>query len=137
MAPSLLRQLGSTGLAVSRLGLGGHTFLAHYGGLERAERSELLAIVTAALEAGISYFDVTYDEERALLGELTAELRVRERIVLSAWMSRDRTQTAGELMAEAERRWRSCRWTTSMSSTRTGRALRNRLKRWRRPGTAV
>lgn len=95
--------LGDTGLAVSRMGLGGHTFLPQYGGLERASDAELRAIVTTALEAGLNYFDVTYDEERVQLGAIARELGLRDRIILSAWMSREHTQTAAAVVAEAER----------------------------------
>jgi aryl-alcohol dehydrogenase-like predicted oxidoreductase len=85
------------------MGLGGHTFLPEYGGLARAHSSELRAIVSTALAAGVNYFDVTYDEERVQLGEIVRELGVRDAITVSAWMSREKTQTAEALANEAQR----------------------------------
>jgi len=99
----LKRMLGKTGVEISRLGLGGHTFLPNYGGMEQAEYFELLDIVNTAIAEGINLFDVTYDEERKLLGSLLNELYIRDKVFLSCWMSKQKTQTAVELKAEAKR----------------------------------
>ena len=99
----LRSQLGKTGVEVSRLGLGGHTFLPCYGGLERASRHELMDIVNLAIEEGINLFDVTFDEERQVCGSMLAELGVRDRIRLSCWTSKEKTQTAAGVKTAAER----------------------------------
>ena len=88
MARELRQKLGETGVTVSRLGLGGHTFAPRYGGEDRAERRELLDIVSTALEEGIDVFDVTADEERQTLGEIVRELDVRNRAFPACWMSK-------------------------------------------------
>ena len=88
MERELRRKLGETGVTVSRLGLGGHTFMPRYGGEGRAERRELLDMVSTALEEGIDVFDVTIDEERQTLGEIVRELDVRDRAFLACWMSK-------------------------------------------------
>ena len=74
----LKRMLGKTGVEISRLGLGGHTLLPNYGGMDQAEYHELLDIVNIAVTEGINLFDVTYDEERKLLGSLLNELHIRD-----------------------------------------------------------
>ncbi|MDQ1317013.1 MAG: hypothetical protein QG641_1453 [Candidatus Poribacteria bacterium] len=99
----LRKTLGKTGAEISRLGLGGHTFLPNYGGMVQAEYNELMDIVNTAIGEGINLFDVTYDEERKLLGSLLNELNIRDKIFLSCWMSKQKTQTTVELKAEAKR----------------------------------
>ena len=103
MTSDVTRTLGKTGVEVSRLGLGGHTFLPRYGGMDRAEREELRDIVAAAIEEGVNLFDVTYDEERKIFGALMEELGARHSVFLTCWMSKQLTQEAGDLKAEAER----------------------------------
>jgi len=103
METALRRPLGKTGVELSRLGLGGHTFLPQYGGMGRAERGELLDIVSTALEEGINLCDVTLDEERECFGSLLKELGARDRIFLTCWMSRKLTQSAADVKAEGER----------------------------------
>ncbi len=95
--------LGATGVTVSRLGLGGHTFLSRYGGMDRAERPELVRIVETAISAGINLFDVTWDEERETFGSLVREMKIRDRIFLSCWMSSQKTKTGADVRAEALR----------------------------------
>ena len=99
----LKAMLGNTDVEISRLGLGGHTFQIQYGGMERACRRELLDIVNTAIEEGINFFDVTYDEEQKLLSSLLKELKAREQVFLSCWMSKHKTQTPAELEIEAIR----------------------------------
>jgi len=95
--------LGNTGVELSRLGLGGHTFLPRYGGMDRADRVELRNIVVTAVEEGINLLDVTLDEERIVGGELLKDLGVRDSVFLTCWLSKKLTQTAVDMNAEAER----------------------------------
>jgi aryl-alcohol dehydrogenase-like predicted oxidoreductase len=95
--------LAKTGVELSRLGIGGHTFALRYGGIDRAERPELLQIVELAIGEGINLFDVTQDEERRTFGSVIAELGVGDRIFLSCWLARKRTSTSEEVFREAER----------------------------------
>jgi len=103
MGEELRGTLGKTEVTVSRLGLGGHTFLQHYGGMDRAGRKELVDIVSTAIDEGINLFDVTYDEERETLGSIMRELDARSKVFLTCWMSKQKTATASDLRAEAER----------------------------------
>jgi len=95
--------LGKTGVEVSRLGLGGHTFLPRYGGMDRAGSIELRDIVATAIEEGINLFDVTLDEERQMLAALLRDIGARERVFLTCWMSKKLTQEPQDVKAEAER----------------------------------
>ncbi len=101
--PPMKSKLGATEEQISRLGVGGHTFSSRYGGTERAERGELLEIVRTAIEEGINLFDVTLDEEREVFGSLLKELRLRDSVFLSCWMSKQKTDRASDIQAEAER----------------------------------
>ena len=95
--------LGATNVRLSRLGVGGHTFLSRYGGMDRADRQELIRIVETAISQGINFFDVTWDEEREVFGSLVRELGIRGRIFLSCWMSSQKTRTGTDVRAEAQR----------------------------------
>jgi aryl-alcohol dehydrogenase-like predicted oxidoreductase len=95
--------LGATGIEVSRLGIGGHTFLSRYGGMDRAAQGEIRRIVETAVAEGITLFDVTWDEERRVFGALVRELGIRQQITLTCWMQRKLTQGAAEVEAEAQR----------------------------------
>ena len=99
----LRTNLGATGVTISRLGLGGHTFAARYGGMNRAERKELIEIVSTALEEGINLFDVTKDEERETLGSIMKELGVRDRMFVTCWIGRGKTATGPDVTAETQR----------------------------------
>ena len=62
------RRLGRTGLNVSEVGCGGFQFTSEFG----VPRQEALAIIAAALEAGVNYFDTApmygFGESEELLG---------------------------------------------------------------------
>ena len=98
-----MKNFGKTGIKLSRLGIGGHTFLSSYGGTERADRKELESIVVTAIDKGINLFDVTYDEERQLLGSILKELKFRDKVFLTCWMSGSLTTTASDVKNEAHR----------------------------------
>ena len=86
-----LRHLGKTGVSVTRLGLGGEGILRTYN-----REKEALAMIEAALEAGISYFETAraYSGSEAYLGQgLKGH---RERIFLA---SKSHGRTYQEAMA--------------------------------------
>ena len=59
----------------SRLILGGHTFISQLGNDPAASREEQQGIVRACLDAGVCWFDTTYQPERRALGETLQALR--------------------------------------------------------------
>lgn len=103
MQQRLIKEFGITGVELSTIGLGGHTFLPRYGGLDRADREELKKIVSTSVDKGINLFDVTYDEERKVFGSLAKELGIRQHIFLTCWMPKERTRTADDVKTEVYR----------------------------------
>jgi len=71
--------------AVSRLVVGGHSFIAELGNDPAIGFDEQLALVAACLEAGITSFDTTYEPERVALGRVFAELNQRPSAQIIAW----------------------------------------------------
>ncbi|MCZ7648241.1 MAG: aldo/keto reductase [Planctomycetota bacterium] len=97
------RNLGAHGPSLPRLGLGGHTFLKRFGGRGRAEMETLLKLLAQARGLGLNHVDVTYDEERELLGRLLKDLGPRESWVLSSWAQAKQTPDGAAVEREAER----------------------------------
>ncbi len=77
--------------------------MRHYGGMDRADHAELVDIVATALDEGVNLFDVTHDEERAMLGAIMTELGARTRMFLTCWISKEATGSAPKVETEAER----------------------------------
>ncbi|MCW8132078.1 MAG: aldo/keto reductase [Planctomycetota bacterium] len=97
------RPLGTTGLTVPRLGLGGHTFLKRFGGSDRPGREALQAILQAAMDAGVTFLDATYDEERELLGQVLKDSGRRDEALVSSWAQAKHTPDGPATMRECER----------------------------------
>ncbi|HEY3290704.1 MAG TPA: aldo/keto reductase, partial [Anaerolineae bacterium] len=83
------KQLGQSGLKVSRVGIGGHykameegAYEDRYAYVERevAARAE---IVSAAITAGVNYFDTTWRNEVAMLGAILRQLDAREQVLVN------------------------------------------------------
>lgn len=103
MPPIEQRSFGRTSHRVSRLGLGGHTFLRRFGGEDRPGEDALDAILRETLGAGINLFDATYDEERELLGAQLRKIGRRELAFVSCWAQASKTPTGEATIAECER----------------------------------
>ena len=71
--------------------------------MDRATDEELRGIVSTAVDEGINLFDVTYDEEKRVLGRLLRELGVGGTVFLSCWMDGKLTRKPMEVKGEAER----------------------------------
>jgi aryl-alcohol dehydrogenase-like predicted oxidoreductase len=69
----------------TRLGLGGHSFIQELGNDPHASFEEQCAIVTACLDAGLSWIDTTYYQERVGLGRVLAHLGRRSEARITAW----------------------------------------------------
>ncbi|NBD23159.1 aldo/keto reductase [Paenibacillus glycinis] len=69
----------------SKLGLGGHSFIAELGNDPHASFEEQCAIVTACLDNGIALIDTTYYQERVALGHVLKELDRRDEARIMAW----------------------------------------------------
>jgi len=101
------RRLGKTGLMVSEIGVGGHHYtmekLAKEGKIDyQRERTRQIA---AALEAGINYFDTTYDREAESLGKALKELGAREQCYLTCDFWKTTEESIAELKAAARKRF--------------------------------
>ncbi|MBI3830309.1 MAG: aldo/keto reductase [Planctomycetes bacterium] len=103
MASIEKRPLGRTNRNVSRLGLGGHTFLRRFGGADRPDENTLTDILRETLDSGINLLDATYDEERELLGAHLRNLGRRDRALVSCWAQAKCTPTGAATLAECER----------------------------------
>ncbi len=69
----------------TKLGLGGHSFIEELGNDPGAGFEEQCAIVTACLDAGISWIDTTYYQERVALGRVLECLGRRTEARITAW----------------------------------------------------
>lgn len=92
------RKLGRTGLSVSEVGCGGFQFTGEFG----VPKNEALAIIEAALDAGVNYFDTApmygFGESEELLGRGLIGFD-RHPIVLSGkvgWLDRTVVRAAGD-----------------------------------------
>lgn len=101
------RRLGKTGLMVSEIAMGGH----HYSMEKQAAEGtidyqrERTRQVAAALEAGINYFDTTYDREAEALGKALTELRARDQCYIACDFWKTTEQSFKELQEAARRRF--------------------------------
>jgi uncharacterized protein len=84
------RILGKTGLKVSEIGFGGHSWnFARIpdgrGGLRRVTLEEAMRMIAIGLEMGVNFFDsCTPLEEHSVPGEVIKRLKKRDEIVVSA-----------------------------------------------------
>src|SRR5512140_806665 len=83
------RQLGKSGLKVSRIGIGGHykameegSYEDRYAYVER-EVEARAEIIERAIQAGINYFDTTWRNEVAMLAATLRQPGLRERVVVN------------------------------------------------------
>lgn len=87
------RTLGKTGLRVSEIGIGGHSWAYKQipdgkGGLRRPTIDEAVAMIQAALEVGVNFFDsCTALEESSVPGEVLKRLGVRDKVIISIRVS--------------------------------------------------
>ena len=85
-----LRTLGKTGLRVSEVGFGGHSWAYKQvpdgrGGLRRVSLDEATEMIRAALDLGVNFFDAcTPTQEHTVPGEVIRRLKKRDRIIISA-----------------------------------------------------
>ncbi|TBL79894.1 aldo/keto reductase [Paenibacillus thalictri] len=70
---------------ISKLGLGGHSFIEQLGNDPKASFEEQCAIVSACLDRGISLIDTTYYQERVALGNVLRQLNRRGEARIVAW----------------------------------------------------
>jgi aryl-alcohol dehydrogenase-like predicted oxidoreductase len=73
------------GAAEQALVLGGHSFIEQLGNDPPASPSAQASIVEACLDAGITWFDTTYQPERTALGRALKALGRRDEAVIIAW----------------------------------------------------
>jgi aryl-alcohol dehydrogenase-like predicted oxidoreductase len=74
-----------TGARDVPLVLGGHSFISQLGNEPAASEREQRAIVEACLNAGIKWFDTTYQPERVALGNTLQALGRRDEATIMAW----------------------------------------------------
>jgi len=65
--------------------LGGHSFIQQLGNDPAPSAGEQTAIVAACLDAGIRWFDTTYQPERVALGATLKKLGRRDEATIIAW----------------------------------------------------
>ncbi|REE85167.1 aryl-alcohol dehydrogenase-like predicted oxidoreductase [Paenibacillus taihuensis] len=70
---------------VTKLGLGGHSFIEELGNDPMASFEEQCAIVGACLDSGIQLIDTTYYQERVALGKVLQALSRRNEAEIMAW----------------------------------------------------
>jgi len=84
------RTLGKTGLKVSEIGFGGHSWAYAQvpdgrGGLRKPNLDEATRMISIGLEMGVNFFDsCTPKEEHIMPGEVIKRLNKRDQIVVSA-----------------------------------------------------
>jgi predicted aldo/keto reductase-like oxidoreductase len=74
------RMLGRTGLEVSVLGVGGHTYPVGEGASDYATHEQRASVVARLLEGGVNYFDTTWLNELELLVDSFKRLGVLGRV---------------------------------------------------------
>ncbi|WP_164545739.1 aldo/keto reductase [Paenibacillus albus] len=70
---------------LSKLGLGGHTFIEELGNDPLASFEEQCTIVRECLDNGIQLIDTTYYQERVALGNVLRALGRRQEVQIMAW----------------------------------------------------
>jgi aryl-alcohol dehydrogenase-like predicted oxidoreductase len=84
------RVLGKTGLKVSEIGFGGHSWSYArvddgHGGLRKTTPEEAMRMISAGLEMGVNLFDsCTPPEEHSVPGEVIRRLKKRDDVIVSA-----------------------------------------------------
>lgn len=84
------RRLGNTGLMVSEVGFGGHSWAYKQvpdgrGGYRRPTLEEAERIISLGLELGVNFFDAcTPAEEHTVPGTVLKKLKRRDRVIVSA-----------------------------------------------------
>ncbi|MHB8899647.1 MAG: aldo/keto reductase [Thermoguttaceae bacterium] len=84
------RRLGKTGLVVSEIGFGGHSWSFKrvpdgQGGLRKLTQAEAERIIRVGLEMGVNFFDsCTPEEEHTIPGQVIKQLGIRDQVVVSA-----------------------------------------------------
>jgi aryl-alcohol dehydrogenase-like predicted oxidoreductase len=84
------RKLGKTGLIVSEIGFGGHSWSFKrvpdgHGGLRQLTLDESARIIRVGLEMGVNFFDsCTPELEHTVPGRIIKDLGIRDRIIVSA-----------------------------------------------------
>lgn len=87
------RQLGTTGVKVSEVGFGGHSWSYKRvpdgsGGYRKVTIEEAVEMIRAGLEMGVNYFDsCTPTEESSLPGEALKRLKRRDQAIISVRVS--------------------------------------------------
>lgn len=87
------RTLGKTGLRVSEIGFGGHSWAYKQvpdgkGGLRRPTIEEAVRMIAAGLEVGVNFFDsCTALEESSIPGEALKRLGARDKVIISIRVS--------------------------------------------------
>lgn len=71
--------------SITKLGLGGHSFIQELGNDPEASFDEQCAIVAACLDSGIGWIDTTYYQERIALGKVLQRLGRRSEARITAW----------------------------------------------------
>ncbi len=72
-------------LSSTKLGLGGHTFIAQLGNDPQPSFDDQCAIVAACLDHGILLMDTTYYQERRALGAVLQRLGRRDEAQITVW----------------------------------------------------
>jgi aryl-alcohol dehydrogenase-like predicted oxidoreductase len=84
------RPLGKTGLHVSEIGFGGHSWAYArvsdgHGGQRKPTLDEAMRMISLGLEMGVNFFDsCTPEEEHTVPGEVIKRLKKRDRVIVSA-----------------------------------------------------
>ena len=65
--------------------LGGHSFIQQLGNDPAPDVDEQIEIVSTCLDAGITWFDTTYQPERVALGTVLKALGRRDEATIIAW----------------------------------------------------
>jgi aryl-alcohol dehydrogenase-like predicted oxidoreductase len=87
------RVLGKTGLSISEIGFGGHSWSYKqvpdgHGGYRRPTVDEAVMMIAAGMEMGVNFFDsCTPLEESAVPGEALKRLKARDRAIVSIRVS--------------------------------------------------
>ena len=84
------RELGQTGLRVSEIGFGGHSWSYARvpdgrGGLRKPTREEAERMISLGVDMGVNFFDAcTPPEEHTVPAEVIRRLKIRDRVIISA-----------------------------------------------------
>ena len=89
---------GDESAGESKLGLGGHSYIAQLGNDPLASFEEQCALVAACLDAGIRLLDTTYYQERVALGKVLRHLGRRDEATVTGWNFFKQPDKADELV---------------------------------------